>query len=133
MAAALENNTVNIPPPRPLTGCVNNVPFVTVGDDAFGLKPCIMKPFPGRESRDFEHIHNYRLSKARMVSENAFGILAKRFRILDKRMNLSADKCTIVVNACIVLHNYLMSRNDRQYANSSPDRYFIRKCIAPGQ
>ena len=121
MAAALENDTVNIPPPRPLPGRVNNVPFVIVGDDAFGLKPHIMKPFPGRESGDFERIHNYRLSRARRVSENAFGILAKRFRILDKRMKLSADKCTIVVNACIVPHNYLMSRNDRQYAHSSPD------------
>ena len=82
MAAALENNTVNIPPPRPLPGRVNNVPFVIVGDDAFGLKPHIMKLFPGRESGDFERIHNYRLSRARRVSENAFGILAKRFRIL---------------------------------------------------
>ena len=65
MAAALENNTVNIPPPRPLPGHVNNVPFVTVGNDAFGLKPHKMKPFPGRESGDFERIHNYRLSRAR--------------------------------------------------------------------
>ena len=35
-------------------------------------------------------------------------------------MNLSAEKCTVVVNACIVLHNYLMSRNDSQYAHSNP-------------
>lgn len=119
IADALERNTVHIPTPQPLPGRVNNVPFVIVGDDAFGLKPHIMKPFPGRDSEDFERIFNYRLSRARRVSENAFGILAKRFRVLDNRMKLSAEKCTIVVNACIVLHNYLMSQNDRQYTNAN--------------
>ena len=121
MATALENNTVAIPPPRPLPGRVNNVPFVVVADDAFGLKPHIMKPYPGREIGDFERIHNYRLSRARRVSENAFGILAKRFRVLDKRINLSADKCTLIVNACITLHNFLMSQQDRHYTASCED------------
>ena len=55
------------------------------------------------------------------MSENAFGILAKRFRVLDKRINLSADKCTLIVNACITLHNFLMSQQDRHYTASCED------------
>ena len=53
MSTALEQNEVHIPPPRPLPGRVNSVPFVVVGDDAFGLKPHIMKPYPGSEIGDF--------------------------------------------------------------------------------
>ena len=49
MAAALEQNNLHIPPPRPLPGRVNPVPFVVIGDDAFGLKPHIMKPYPVRD------------------------------------------------------------------------------------
>ena len=121
MSTALEQNEVHIPPPRPLPGRVNSVPFVVVGDDAFGLKPHIMKPYPGREIGDFERIHNYRLSRARRVSENAFGILAKRFRVLDRKIHLDADKSTTVVNACIVLHNFLMTQNDAQYTRTTDE------------
>ena len=97
------------------------MPFVVVGDDAFGLKPHIMKPYPGREIGDFERIHNYRLSRARRVSENAFGILAKRFRVLDRKIHLDADKSTTVVNACIVLHNVLLTQNDAQYTRTTDE------------
>ena len=123
MSNALDQNTVHLPRPCPLPGRVNYVPFVVVGDDAFGLKPHIMKPYPGRDIGDFERIFNYRLSRARRVTENAFGILSKRFCVLDKKINLSADKCTMIVNTCIVLHNFLMSQQDRQYgqANSCQD------------
>ena len=125
MSTALEQNEVHIPPPRPLPGRVNSVPFVVVGDDAFGLKPHIMKPYPGREIGDFERIHNYRLSRARRVSENAFGILAKRFRVLDRKIHLDADKSTTVVNACIVLHNYLMTQTTRNI-HAQPTRVLLR-------
>ena len=36
--------------------------------------------------------------------DNCCGILGKRFRIPDKRMNLSADKCTNITNACVALN-----------------------------
>ena len=122
MSAALENNELSIPPSSPLPGRVNDVPYVIVGDEAFGLKEHLMKPYPARNLGDFERIHNYRLSRARRVSENAFGILGKRFRILDQRMNLSADKCITITNACIVLHNYLLSKHDTQYRENYATR-----------
>ena len=52
------------------------------------------------------------------MSEKAFGILAKRFQVLDRKIHLDADKCTTVVNACIVLHNYLMTQHDAQYTRT---------------
>ena len=118
IAAAVENNTLHIPPPHSLPGRVNDIPFVIIGDEAFPLKPFLMKPYPAKVLTDYERIYNYRLSRARRVSENAFGILVNRFRVLDKYIHLSPQKCTVVTNACIVLHNFLLSKKDVSYTLS---------------
>ena len=120
MAAALESGTLGIPPDQPIPGRVNSMPFVLVGDEAFGLKSYMMKPYPARLLGDYERIYNYRLSRARRVSENAFGILTNRFRVFEKHIPLSPDKCTVVINACVALHNFLLTRNDEKYGNKNP-------------
>ena len=43
---AIENNLLNIPRETKLTDYTRVLPFVFVGDDAFGLKPHMMKPYP---------------------------------------------------------------------------------------
>ena len=53
MSAALENNQLSIPPPYPLPGRVNDVPYVIVGDGAFGLKEHLMKPYTLQKPRQF--------------------------------------------------------------------------------
>ena len=63
-----------------LTGTTGlSLPFVIVGDEAFPLKDYLMRPFPGRFLPDKKAAYNYRLSRARRVVENTFGILASRF------------------------------------------------------
>ena len=41
---ALENNTLNLPKPTPLSGDLDDIPFVCVGDDAFSLSTHMTKP-----------------------------------------------------------------------------------------
>lgn len=55
---------------------------VFVADDAFPLKTYILKPYARSTylSRN-PKIFNYRLSRARRIVENAFGILTSKFRI----------------------------------------------------
>ena len=70
----------NLPPPEPLPRDPNGRPveYFMVGDDAFGLRQWMMKPYPSKGLTLEERIFNYRLSRARRVVENAFGILAAR-------------------------------------------------------
>nr|CAH7769621.1 unnamed protein product [Callosobruchus chinensis] len=102
------NNELHCPPPEPLVGRNKELPYVFVGDDAFGLRETIMKPFPGKHDKGSKYrIFNYRLSRARRVVENTFGLLANVFRVLPKPMLLQPDKVASVVMTCVLLHNFL--------------------------
>nr|CAI5825772.1 unnamed protein product [Callosobruchus analis] len=104
----LQGNELHLPSDNALPNTEKVLPYVFVADDAFPLEEHIMKPYPGSHQEDsIERIFNYRLSRARRVVENAFGILSVVFRVLRKPMLLEPHKAAKVVLACIYLHNYL--------------------------
>ena len=72
----LDHRTLGLPDPEPIRGDDRDIPYFFVGDDAFPLQPFLMKPFPMRFLTPAQRIFNYRLSRARRISENGFGILA---------------------------------------------------------
>jgi hypothetical protein len=106
---ALENENLHLPQPgslpkKPTDRC----PYLFIADDAFPLKKWLMKPHPGKFLSEEKKIFNYRLSRARQVIENAFGIAAARWRVLRKPIQASARKVASITKATCALHNYLM-------------------------
>ena len=75
---ALEQDKTGLPPYEQLPDGDTDIPYFLIGDDAFALKSWMMKPYSKREMTALERIFNYRLSRARRIVENAFGILANR-------------------------------------------------------
>lgn len=88
---ALREGTLGLPDPAPLPGDDRDTPFFMVGDDAFPLRPYMMKPYSDKYLDHDQMIFNYRCSRGRRVVENAFGILASRWRVLHTPMNVSSS------------------------------------------
>lgn len=80
---------------------------ILVGDDAFPLKPYLMKPYSKPKLTKEERIYNYRISRARRIVENAFGILASRFRVFGQPLALKVETTTKIVKATCAIHNWL--------------------------
>ena len=102
---ALENGSIGLPEPSHLQP-VGHVPHVLIGDEAFPLKSYLMRPYPGRGLTADERIFNYRLSRARRIVENAFGIAA-RWRIYHRTIEQTPETVDEIVKATCVLHNFL--------------------------
>lgn len=132
----LENKELNVPEEDILqVPCVTKVPYFILADKAFALNEYTMKPFEGcPESGSKERIFNYRLSRARRVVENSFGILSAIFRVLRKPMLLEPHTATKVVLANIYLYNYI--RKNVSNINIPPelfDRELENGEFIPGQ
>ena len=105
MKKNLDKGKVPVPRERYLPRSEVPCEFVIVGDDAFPLGPHLMKPFCRRKLSKPEQIFNYRLSRARRYAENAFGILASRFRLFLTEIDANPTKVESFVLAAICLHN----------------------------
>ncbi|KAK4306547.1 hypothetical protein Pmani_021640 [Petrolisthes manimaculis] len=77
--------------------------------------PLCLGALDGNRSNE-KHIHNYRLSRARRVSENAFGILSSRFQVLNKPIRTCPERANMVIQACLVLHNMLRTESRQDYS-----------------
>lgn len=106
---ALQENSLEIPPPRNLPGTNIETPFVILVDDAFALQPYMMKPYNFRGQDQAEHVFNYRLSRGRRMVESTFGIMSSRFRLFRTTIELSEKNVKLCILAVCTLHNWLMS------------------------
>ncbi|XP_054734545.1 putative nuclease HARBI1 [Anastrepha obliqua] len=114
--ANLMQNTLPLPPPARISmESPQPLPHLFVGDAAFPL----------RTNLRTKRIFNYRLSRARRVIENSFGILTARWRILRTTIEYDPKNCEKVVLACIVLHNFIiLNYHNRWYC---PENYVDRQ------
>ncbi|XP_037800272.1 protein ALP1-like [Penaeus monodon] len=103
----IEKQQLQIPQNDTLPYTNIRVAYVIVDDDAFPLKCYLMKPYPGKNITNVQRVFNYRLSRARRISENAFGILASKFRVLLQPIASKPEFVKNIIFAAVVLHNFL--------------------------
>ncbi len=107
----LDEEDLGLPPPEPLPGTEDNpFPYYIVGDEAFPLKTWLLKPVPRKNLDIPSRVYNYRISRARRVVENAFGLLSHRFRCFLTTMPQRPTRVTYITMAACVLHNILRDR-----------------------
>ena len=83
-----------------------SVAVCLVGDSGYLLLRWLLKPFPfNGDLSTAKKTFNYKLSRARIVSEIAFGRLKARWCRLSKQNEMIITNVTPVVIACCVLHN----------------------------
>lgn len=116
------------PPDDRLPGSDKILPYVVIGDEAFRLHKHVLKPYSRPSARIDRNkaIFNYRLSRARRVTENAFGILCQVFRIFFTPINLNTDTCDNLIIVACCLHNMLrdayLEKNNSTYYNFDSDQ-----------
>ena len=98
---------MNLPRQRRISLSRPALPYVLVADEAFQLTPFLMRPFPGRNIEQSLSIFNYRLSRARRVIENSFGILAAKWRIYGRPITASLETIESIILATVCLHSFL--------------------------
>ncbi|XP_026821718.1 protein ALP1-like [Rhopalosiphum maidis] len=84
----LQNDSLNIPKPNLIRGIQIPMPYVFVGDEAFGLSTNMLRPYAGKCLPINKRIFNYRLSRARRYVECAFGILSNKWRIFHRAIDV---------------------------------------------
>ena len=121
---ATQENFLNLPPKKPLPASNNPyyndqnnepMPYVFLADDAFPLGTHCLKPYSQAGLTPMKRIFNYRLSRVRRITENAFGILTNRFRVFTTKMCLDPEKATTITLATLVLHNMLRELSSQSY------------------
>ena len=119
---AIQLHTINLPQPKPAPGDERPMSYFMVADDAFPLREYLLKPFPHRSLEVDKRVYNYRLSRARRVVENAFGILTNRFRVFLTPIALPPATVEQIVLAACSLHNMLRTEVGPAYFGALADR-----------
>ena len=119
------NHQLGIPGDKMLPNYQSD-PVPHVVDEGFPLLPILTRPYPKADGNSVpreEAIFNFRLSSARMVVENAFGIFSQRWHLFDRRIPLEVKHVDVVVQACVCLHNFVVEDKpiSQMFAEFNPE------------
>jgi len=129
LGKVISDKSLPLPAPQMLPNSQQLFPYYFIGDEAFALASNFMIPFGAKyvagtsEQAIINKIYNHRLSRARRVTENAFGILASRWRIFHTTIQAEPETAELFVQACVSLHNFVMKTKDKCYNNPPPGYY----------
>jgi len=109
MGQQILNDVFKFPEDSALPGTDIIVPHVVLGDQAFRLHKHILRPFSQKSARgdNSKTVFNYRLSRARRVTENAFGLLSQIFRVYYQPINIAPTTVDDLIIVTCCLHNML--------------------------
>ncbi|XP_031776792.1 uncharacterized protein LOC116415765 [Nasonia vitripennis] len=109
-ASQLANDELDIPPSRPLPNTDIEMPFMFIADEIFALSKHLMKSFSkSGELAVEEKVFNYRLKRARLCIECAFGMIVKKYQIWQQKLKFDLTTSHFIVATIICLHNFLIT------------------------
>ena len=89
------------------------VPPLMLGDSAFPFQSWLMKPYTSAVLTPSQQYFNYRLSRARMVIEEAYGELKGKWRgVLQRKCESAQEEVRDNTLACIALHNICIEQGE---------------------
>lgn len=111
------DGSLNLPEPSPISNEqeYGDVPYVFVADEAFALGKHVLRPYPSSNLTQEKRIFNYRLSRARRFVECAFGLLANKWRIFHRPLDVDLEFCDVIVKTCCLLHNFVRRRDGYRF------------------
>lgn len=109
---------LNIPSPSSISQNGPVLPNVFVGDEAFSLQENLLRPYGGNNLPEQKRVFNYRLSRARRFIECTFGILANKWRIFHRPLNVDVEFAVDIIKAACVLHNFVKQRDGHKFEDT---------------
>lgn len=112
---AILSGKIEFPEDQALPGTEVTIPTFLVADQAFPLHARIMRPYPGERQHNLDvtkKIFNYRLSRARRMIENTFGILTQRWRVFLRPIVADVEMCERITKAAVALHNFVQREEE---------------------
>ena len=94
------------------------MPFVILGDEACPLKTYLTKPFARKDLSSEERVSNYKLSRAKRCVECAVGTLTAKQRLLNKAIEMNANRIERTVRCVCLLHNVIIDTEGTTYDHS---------------
>lgn len=110
LGRAIKHTLFDTPDAKILPGSNITAPFVFLGDEAFPLLNNLLKPYPRDQSvlDRKKAVFNYRLSRARRIVENAFGLLSQHFRIFYTPIYLDVSATENLITCACILQNLII-------------------------
>lgn len=114
LGQSIQHNQINLPADQPIGGVP--CPLFFIVDDAFSLHHRLVKAFSTNHALSPEQrVFNAKITSARKVIEDAFGILSSRFRIFHSVQQSTPGTTKDIVIACCIIHNLLIDQNIHQH------------------
>lgn len=102
---------------------------ILLGDSNYSLKTYLMTPYLNPR---VAHMQRYNTAhcRTRVLIEQTFGLLKRRFSCLHNELRLSPKRARVTVVACCVLHNIGINRGD--IISNSDDNDFNAEDVIDG-